>query len=301
MFNTGNLLAQQGLDWTNAKFRGILVDMNDAGPVPGAWKITNFGTWSSGGAVANAEAVLLTTQYNHGLSVGNQVSIMDLRVNAPTRQNSTAYSIGDYMKPSGWDSMTAAGYKYRCVKAGTTASAAPTPYPLTLGHALIDGSVVWVNEGSSKDNGINSVHTVALVPQPNTLVIDIPVKKFTYDNSVDNPDEPFLANLNKLYLSEFVPLHGRISVSDPITSKQVLLGGVLDCQDIRFDIPSGNDKGHAIIIVKTANAHTAPDVGDIEQLIIAYFDTLTGLPVPANAATPLSWKISDGPNRLMRL
>lgn len=53
-------------DWFNNKIKAILVDMDDAGPAAGAFKVT---------AVSNADPSTITTQAAHGLTTGDWVAI----------------------------------------------------------------------------------------------------------------------------------------------------------------------------------------------------------------------------------
>lgn len=55
----------------------------------------------------------------------------------------TAYAVGQVVRPSATN-----GYIYRCAVAGTTGSTPPT-WPTVFGQDVTDGSVTWVNCGSS--------------------------------------------------------------------------------------------------------------------------------------------------------
>lgn len=60
---------------------------------------------------------------------------------ATARANSTAYSLGQIVRPS-----TSNGYVYQCVVAGTSAGSAPT-YPTVIGTTVTDGGVTWLCAG----------------------------------------------------------------------------------------------------------------------------------------------------------
>jgi len=58
-----------------------------------------------------------------------------------TAATSTAYSIGQVVKPSGGN-----GYLYQCVAAGTSGGSAPT-WGTTIGALTTDNTVTWLNVG----------------------------------------------------------------------------------------------------------------------------------------------------------
>ncbi len=61
---------------------------------------------------------------------------------ATTRANSTAYAVGDVVRPS-----TGNGFLYRCAVAGTSSGTPPT-FGTVLGRETADGTVVWEHIGS---------------------------------------------------------------------------------------------------------------------------------------------------------
>lgn len=60
---------------------------------------------------------------------------------AATAATTTAYSLGDYVKPA-----VSNGYYYKCTTAGTSAGTAPT-WSTTVGATVTDGTVTWTVMG----------------------------------------------------------------------------------------------------------------------------------------------------------
>lgn len=91
-------------------------------------ELSTGGGYTSGGVAAGS----LTRTYTAANSWG------------VTRANSTAYAVGDVVKPSGGN-----GYLYRAAVAGTSHTSAPT-FGTVLGRETAEGSgtVVWENIGA---------------------------------------------------------------------------------------------------------------------------------------------------------
>jgi hypothetical protein len=81
--------------------------------------------YTAGGATLAGKAVTITPANSWGIQ----------------RANSTAYAVGDLVRPA-----TGNGYLYRCVVAGTSGGSPPT-YSTVLGRETTDGTVVWVTAG----------------------------------------------------------------------------------------------------------------------------------------------------------
>jgi hypothetical protein len=79
-----------------------------------------------------------------GTTLANkQLSVVAANSWATARANSTAYSVGDIVRPAAGN-----GYLFRCVVAGTSGGSTPT-YVTTIGRETVDGTVVWSCVGSA--------------------------------------------------------------------------------------------------------------------------------------------------------
>lgn len=87
-------------------------------------EVTGTG-YTAGGATLASKTVTLT--------VANSWTIQ--------RANSTAYALGDIVRPA-----TGNGYVYQAVVAGTSGASIPT-YPTVVGQTVTDGGVTWVCKG----------------------------------------------------------------------------------------------------------------------------------------------------------
>lgn len=76
-----------------------------------------------------------------GATLGTKAASYVAAASATARQNSTAYTLGQLVRPS-----TANGYVYQCVVAGTSGGSAPT-YPTVIGTTVTDGGVTWLCVG----------------------------------------------------------------------------------------------------------------------------------------------------------
>lgn len=204
--------AAADIDWDANKIKAILVDMNDAGPAPGAYVITG---------VSNTVNPTVTTAAAHGLAIGNVAAI-----------------------------------------------------------ANVNGAA-----------GVNGNFVVASVPTATTFTITAAAPGVYTSGGV-------VANLSLTYLSEFVPIAGRVATSGALTSK-TNVGGVLDAADVVLSSVTG-DPCEGIILVRAAAADADADLADAAQRLIAFFDTGASLPVTPNGSNiTILW--DNGANKILKL
>jgi hypothetical protein len=89
----------------------------------------------------NANEITGTGYTDGGLALTSKATAVIDASAATARAASTAYQVGDIVRPA-----TANGRIYKCVVAGTSSSGTPS-YTLTGGREVADGTVVWVEAG----------------------------------------------------------------------------------------------------------------------------------------------------------
>lgn len=91
-------------------------------------ELSTAGGYTSGGVTLTSPTVTYTAANSWGTS----------------RANSTAYTVGQIVRPA-----TGNGMLYRCTVAGTSGASIPTYTPITLGNVITgDGGVTWTAVGS---------------------------------------------------------------------------------------------------------------------------------------------------------
>lgn len=88
-------------------------------------------------------------------------------------------------------------------------------------------------------------------------------------------------------------------MSDPLTGKQILAGAVLDAGDTTINT-TGEDSSEVLLLGKAAALHADPDLADTAQRLVAYWDTMSGLPIAADAGV-VALSVNNGADRLIRL
>ena len=283
-----SLASTDGLDWLDGKFKVYLVDMEDAGPSAGAWKISSISTGALSGGYAD---VTVTTSAAHGLAVGNKIAIFG-NVGPPrTWLTNTMYPPDSFVRPTSPN-----GRRFKNMETGFGSSGSTQP-TWTAGSRVYqnDSGATWYNEGTDTNSPVNGIRTVDVVPSTTTFTLAaFPNAPSTFTSY------GYIANLSKTYLSEFVPSGGRVGVSDALTGKTVQANGALDCTDPYITVPSPADPSEVMLLVKTAALDADPDLADTAQRLIAYTDSASPLPLPANPGSVLL-SVSNGTDRLMRL
>lgn len=89
----------------------------------------------------NAFEISGTGYTDGGQALASKASAVRLDTDATARAATTAYQVGDIVRPA-----TANGHIYKAAVAGTSGSGTPS-YTLTGGREVADGTVVWVEAG----------------------------------------------------------------------------------------------------------------------------------------------------------
>lgn len=258
------------LDWDLHQFKAYLVDLNDCGAAAGGWIVSTHD---------NAATVTVTTTAAHGIVAGDRVTFKGVVDTIPTVAISTAYTAGALVK-TGTSAL-------RCIKAGTSAGAGPTYNVTAVGDVTQDGTVAWRYEGTAASVGsilnagswdANRLSTtgywvVNTAPTGTTFTIVLPNAPGVWSSG------GVLANLQAQFVSGFVPVGGRVALSPALSSK-TNVGGVVSAANPVFTAATG-DVSEAVIIAKTANTGGADDA-DTAQRCVAFYDSLTNLPVTPN-------------------
>lgn len=164
-------------------------------------------------------------------------------------------------------------------------------------HGLSVGDKVAIMKvlGST---GVNGVFTVATVPNSTSFTITLGSAPGAYTSG------GFIANLSKQFLSDFAPSGARVSTSAELTNKTrtngVLYGDSGESAGvIRFAAATG-DPVEAVILVQSATVSGAADAADTAQRLIAFYGSLTGLPVTPNGGN-IDWTVDTGANKLLAI
>lgn len=175
------------------------------------------------------------------------------------------------------------------VVTGVTNVANPT-ITTSAAHGLAVGNVVAIfNVGGAA--GVNGNFTVATVPTATTFTITAAAPGVYTSGG-------FVANLSLTFLSEFVPVAGRVATSGALATK-TNVGGVLDAADVTLASVTG-DPCEAIILVRAAAADADVDLADTAQRLIAFIDNGAGLPVtPSGSNITIAW--DNGANKIFKL
>lgn len=236
--------------------------------------------------MTGSNQVQIGTSVAHGAVVGDKVALTGLTSTPWVRSQNNVVSENFFYKLS-----TSNGKKYRCVKGGTTANVANPIFSTTDGAFIIDGTAVFMCDGPEAVSPYNGNHTV--VDVPSAAFLRVPTAFITATNAGAGK----ITSLSKTYLSDFAPSGSRVA-SDALTGKSILAGGVLDCSD--FTLDGGSVSREALVLVKTAALHADTDLADTSQRLVAYWDTMPGLPITPNLGVG-TFSINNGADRLIRL
>lgn len=263
------------LDWDAHQFKAYLVDVADCGAAAGGWLVSTHD---------NAATVTITTTAAHGIVAGDRVTIKSVVSGGTARANTTAYTLGAIF--------TSGGGAFRVIKAGTSAGAPPTFNTTAVGDVTQDGTAAVqymgtqaaigsiLNYGSWDSRGFATGYwTVNTAPTGTTFTIVLPNAPGTYTSG------GYLANLQKTFVSDFVPSGGRVALSPALGSK-TNADGTLDCAAITWSAVTG-DTVEGVLLAKTASSAGADDA-DTSQRCVAWYDSLGLLPITPNGGD-ISW------------
>lgn len=279
-----------GLDWLNGKFKVYGVDMANAGPAAGAWMNNSLGF--------NVDLTFnkLATNTAHGAVAGDRVALFGVSFLCAAWEASKTYPVGSYVsKP------TPNGKRYRMITgtssstSGTSGASQPT-WPTSDGQTIINGSCVWMCDGSEMNSPLNGNWTISSVPSSAEIAITEIVGP-AYKSGATPVAYGYIANLSKTYLSDFAPSGSRVE-SAALIGKSVLPGGVLDASDYTLD--GGSTMRHALVLAKAAALDADADLADTAQRLVAYWDTMPGLPIAASLGPGL-FAFSNSADRAIHL
>jgi hypothetical protein len=282
--------AETGLGFTTAKHAFYAVDLANAGPTPGAWNIT-----ASGGLISGvSELYQFTTAAPHGLAADEYIMVSGLKSSSVSVwDNNVFWSEVDYCTPT-----TPNGKKYKCVEdgqSGTNNSDEPT-FPTTDGQYIADRQVVWLVDGSDEISPLNGLRQVYEVQSDTQFTI---LDQTTDTHSVDVSTGYFVP-VNRTYLSEIADVDARYGPSDKLTGKVMLDGAIYDAtNDPTLDL-TGAAETQVVLLVETAALDDDVDLPDTQQKLVAYYDTIPGLPYAADSGVVML-SPSNTANRLLKL
>jgi len=284
------MLGASGLNFLNGKFKFYAVNLAAAGPASTSWKIDAVSDFTT--EIDGTISVQVDTTVAHGILTGNMVAVRGFLGTVPTWVASTAYKIGSYAKPT-----TPNGKRYKCVVPGTTGGSQPT-WPTLDGEYVFNGTVAFMCDGADTISPLNGIWPCisGVAAATDFRLGGIPAP-FPSTSGLDPATAGHVANLSKTYLSEFAPSGSRVA-SGALTGKSILAGGVLDSDF--FTVNPGVTEKQALILAKAAALEADVDLADTAQRLVAYYDTMPGLPLPANVGAT-NYDPANAIDRLLRL
>lgn len=264
-------------DWDVHKFRAVLVDIHSAGPgTANAWTIASH---------TNTNVVTVTTAAAHGMTTGDRITIKGATAAGGARVNSTAYGVGAIF--------TSGGGAFVVTRAGTSAAAPPTFSTVSVGDVTMDGTAAVqylgttaslapfspLNFGSWDTRGFFTGYWTIANASASVFDIALPTGMTPGASSATG----YFADLSKLVVSTFAPSGSRISIVTLADANKTNVGGVLGYNTTLTWTAVTGATVEGVLIARTNNTLTAnADAADTAWVPIAWYDSLTNLPVTPN-------------------
>lgn len=129
--NGAKRFAAGDIDWDNHTIKGALVTSSYSPSQAHEFYSTSVNAFEASG----------TGYTDGGISLASKSSLVVEANSATARAASTAYQVGDIVRPA-----TGNGHIYKCVVGGTSGASLPT-YTTVGGREVTDGTVVWAEAG----------------------------------------------------------------------------------------------------------------------------------------------------------
>lgn len=286
-----------GLDWETAKFRVYCVDLDQCGPTPGAWKISNVGYVSevvSGGTPATQYQRTITTAQPHGMLQNYQFGVVGVKNGVwPWVAGQTFYK-GEYIRQP-----NAEGRRLLVHKGGST-NLVPDAWPEVDGTFLkMGGSLVLQAQGPFDRSPFNGVWNQRGVPTSTTTLWPEGLYPRNTAHPAGSFTDAYVIDLQRLFVSEIIPPAAINAMSDPIANAEVWYDGVIDCDDFTID-HSIASRSEAFCLVKVGDDPALPDNPTTNQRVMAWWTQQAGLPIAAGEGD-VQFQVSSGGNRLMKI
>lgn len=279
------------------KYKIFCVDLDQCGPTPGAWKITNVGYQSevvSGGTPSTQYIRTITTQAAHGILNQGQFIATGIKNGVAPWQISTTFYKGEYLRP-----VTGGGRRFLVLKKGNTASTMPLTFPESDGVYYLSNSLVMQSDGPFDRSPFNGIWRQRGAPvNSTTLWIDGDYPRNTAHPAGSFTDA-YVIDMAKTFVADCIPPAAINATSDALQNWNSFMEGVMDCDDFLIDHGVAS-RSEAFVLVQTANALTDPDLATSAQRICGWWTNQPGIPIAAGAGT-IQFQVPGGSTRFSRV